>query len=68
MDHVRHIERFIGAKIPRLKLEDFNYLYTALFNEDQIPAGGFEQRRADAHRLLLRRPAKALIRTQLPAG
>jgi ATP-dependent RNA helicase RhlE len=41
MDHVRSIERFIGAKIPRQKLEGFNYLYTTLFNEDQIPAGGF---------------------------
>jgi ATP-dependent RNA helicase RhlE len=41
MDHVRSIERFIGAKIPRLKLDNFNYLYTTLFNEDQIPAGGF---------------------------
>jgi len=41
MDHVRSIERFIGAKIPRLKLEGFDYLYTTLFNEDQIPAGGF---------------------------
>jgi ATP-dependent RNA helicase RhlE len=41
MDHVRAIERFIGAKIPRQRLEGFNYLYTTLFNEDQIPAGGF---------------------------
>jgi ATP-dependent RNA helicase RhlE len=41
IDHVRSIERFIGAKIPRLKLENFNYLYTTLFNEDSIPAGGF---------------------------
>ena len=40
IDHVRSIERFIGAKIPRQKLEGFDYLYTALFNEDQIPAGG----------------------------
>ncbi len=40
LDHVRKIERFIGRKVPRLKLEGFNYLYTALFNEDQIPAGG----------------------------
>jgi ATP-dependent RNA helicase RhlE len=38
--HVRSIERFIGAKIPRLKLDGFDYLYTALFNEDAIPAGG----------------------------
>ena len=41
MDHVRSIERFIGSKIPRQKLDGFNYLYTTLFNEDQIPAGGF---------------------------
>jgi ATP-dependent RNA helicase RhlE len=41
MDHIRAIERFIGAKIPRQKLDGFDYLYTTLFNEDQIPAGGF---------------------------
>ncbi len=41
MDHVRAIERFIGAKIPRLRLETFDYLYTTLFNEESIPAGGF---------------------------
>jgi ATP-dependent RNA helicase RhlE len=40
LDHVRSIERFIGAKIPRLKLEGFDYVYTALFNEDAIPQGG----------------------------
>jgi ATP-dependent RNA helicase RhlE len=40
VDHVRSIERFIGAKIVRQKLEGFDYLYTALFNEEQIPAGG----------------------------
>ncbi len=40
IDHVRSIERFIGTKIPRQKLEGFDYLYTALFNEAAIPAGG----------------------------
>ena len=40
IDHVRSIERFIGTKITRQKLEGFDYLYTALFNEEQIPAGG----------------------------
>ncbi len=40
LDHVRKIERFIGMKIPRLKIETFDYLYTALFNEDAIPPGG----------------------------
>ena len=41
LDAVRKIERYIGAKIPRAKLEKFNYLYTALFNEGSIPPGGF---------------------------
>jgi ATP-dependent RNA helicase RhlE len=40
VDHVRAIERFIGRAIPRLKLENFPYVYTALFNEDQIAPGG----------------------------
>jgi ATP-dependent RNA helicase RhlE len=31
--HVHAIERFIGKKIERIKLEDFNYRYTALFEE-----------------------------------
>ena len=41
LDAVRKIERYIGAKISRNKLEGFNYLYTALFNESSIPQGGF---------------------------
>src|SRR5712672_4375458 len=32
------IEHFIGRKIPRLKLENFSYLYTALF-ETETPGG-----------------------------
>jgi len=40
LDSVRKIERFIGMSVPRLKLENFNYLYTALFNESSIPKGG----------------------------
>ncbi len=41
--HVFAIERFIGRKIPRVKLENFNYRYTALFEEDKPgrPPGGF---------------------------
>src|SRR5437762_12611346 len=31
--HVQAIERFISQKIPRVKLENFNYRYTALFEE-----------------------------------
>jgi len=40
--HVNAIERFISQKIPRVKLENFNYRYTALFEEGKPgqPAGG----------------------------
>jgi len=31
--HMAAIERFIGQKIERIKLEGFNYEYTALFDE-----------------------------------
>ena len=31
--HVHAIERFIGKKVERIKLENFNYKYTALFEE-----------------------------------
>jgi ATP-dependent RNA helicase RhlE len=40
IDAIRSIERFIGAAIPRLKLENFPYVYTALFNESQLAPGG----------------------------
>jgi ATP-dependent RNA helicase RhlE len=33
------IERFIGQKIPRLKLENFSYLYTVLFESEPGAAG-----------------------------
>ena len=33
MRHVNAIERFIGQKIPRVKLENFDYRYTALFED-----------------------------------
>jgi ATP-dependent RNA helicase RhlE len=31
--HVQSIERFIGQKIPREKIENFDYKYTALFDQ-----------------------------------
>jgi ATP-dependent RNA helicase RhlE len=34
------IERFIGAKIPRLKLEGFPYKYTALFEPESVTGSG----------------------------
>src|SRR5437867_1484405 len=34
--HVHAIERFISQKIPRVKLENFDYKYTALFEEGKI--------------------------------
>jgi ATP-dependent RNA helicase RhlE len=36
--HVQAIERFIAQKIPRVKLENFDYRYTALFEESK-PGG-----------------------------
>jgi len=40
--HVFAIERFISQKIPRVKLENFDYKYTALFDENKSGnAGGF---------------------------
>jgi len=33
------IEHFIGQKIPRLKLENFPYLYTALFEPEAATSG-----------------------------
>ncbi|HYV26989.1 MAG TPA: DEAD/DEAH box helicase [Candidatus Eisenbacteria bacterium] len=40
--HVQAIERFISQKVPRVKLENFNYRYTALFEEGKPgqPTGG----------------------------
>lgn len=32
--HMEAIERFIGQKIPRIKLEGFSYTYTSLFDDD----------------------------------
>jgi ATP-dependent RNA helicase RhlE len=41
-NHVYAIERFIGKKIERVKLENFDYRYTALFEEQKAgAAGGF---------------------------
>jgi ATP-dependent RNA helicase RhlE len=41
--HVFSIERFISQKIPRVKLENFDYRYTAVFEESKPgqPQGGF---------------------------
>ncbi len=38
LPHVKDIERFIAQKVPRLKLENFNYIYSAIFNEDSVTA------------------------------
>jgi ATP-dependent RNA helicase RhlE len=43
VDHVMAIERFIGQPIPREKLENFNYRYTALFDLEKpgaLPQSG----------------------------
>ena len=38
VDEVRKIEHFIGQKIPRLKLEGFDYLFTVLFEDRAAPS------------------------------
>lgn len=38
LPHVKDIERFIGQNVPRLKLDSFEYVYTALFNETEAAA------------------------------
>ncbi|MDB6053206.1 MAG: box helicase [Verrucomicrobiales bacterium] len=44
-EHVRSIERFIGQKIERVKLENFNYTYTALFDEaKRTEKDGYERK------------------------
>ena len=39
------IERFIGQKIPRLKLENFSYVYTALFEPESASSVSSSNRR-----------------------
>jgi ATP-dependent RNA helicase RhlE len=46
--HVAAIERFIGQKVERTKLEGFPYLYTALF---EVPKPGDSQRRSRGARV-----------------
>jgi hypothetical protein len=38
LPHVKEIEHFIGQKITRLKLENFPYIYSAIFNEETVEA------------------------------
>ncbi len=40
IDAVRKIERYIGTKVERKKLEGFKYVYTALFDEASLKPGG----------------------------
>jgi ATP-dependent RNA helicase RhlE len=35
---MRDIEQLINQKVPRVKLEGFPYVYTALFDEDKLPS------------------------------
>ena len=49
--HVYAIERFISQKIPRVKLENFNYKYTALFEEGKPGQPQGYERKVKAVRL-----------------
>jgi ATP-dependent RNA helicase RhlE len=49
--HMMAIERFIGKKIDRVKLETFNYKYTALFEEGKAGTQTIHERRIRGVRL-----------------
>jgi ATP-dependent RNA helicase RhlE len=49
--HIAAIERFIGQKIQRVKLENFNYKYTALFDESNSDKRPEHERRIRGVRL-----------------
>jgi ATP-dependent RNA helicase RhlE len=38
LPHIKDIERFIGQSVPRLKLDNFKYVFTAIFNEVEAAA------------------------------
>ena len=44
VQHMAAIERFIGQKIERIKLENFTYKYTALFDESKDDRSPYERR------------------------
>lgn len=50
--HVHAIERFIGRKIERTRLEGFNYTYTALFDEGKSGQAPLHERRTRGVRLM----------------
>ena len=49
--HVQAIERFISQKIPRIKLENFDYRYTALFEEGKPGQPQGRERRVTGARI-----------------
>jgi len=49
--HVFDIERFISKKIPREKLEGFNYTYTALFEAEKKADAGIRPQKIQAVRV-----------------
>ena len=49
--HVQAIERFISQKIPRVKLDDFDYRYTALFEQSKPGRPAGEVRRITGARI-----------------
>ena len=49
--HVQAIERFIGQKVERVKLEDFDYKYSAIFDHDKPGQPPAHERRTRGVRL-----------------
>ena len=42
--HMAAIEKFIGQKIPRVKLDGFNYKYTALFEDEKSGGSPYDRK------------------------
>jgi ATP-dependent RNA helicase RhlE len=51
IQHMRAIEAFIGQKIERVKLENFTYHYTALFEQDKPGASASRDSRVRGVRI-----------------
>lgn len=49
--HIQAIERFIGRPIERTKLDNFNYVYTALFDAEKLEKAGVQVGRARGGRV-----------------
>ncbi len=62
LPHVKDIERFIDQKITRQKLEDFDYVFSAIFNEDSVAAALKGPRASRTHKACALEPPASAAR------